>query len=153
MKIENLDLYYEDVEVGDEFVTATRTISESDVMLFAGLTGDNNELHTSASFAQETSHGQRIAHGLLTLAMANGLYTRLNYFSKSMMSNLEIRDWKFKKVVKLGDTIHVRMVLAEKHLTSNNERGIFNWHVDVFNQKNEIVATGTWIKMIANKQN
>jgi len=151
MKKANLDLYYEDVEVGDEFVTVTRTINESDVMLFAGLTGDNNELHTSISFAQGTAHGQRIAHGLLTLAMANGLYTRLNYFSKSMISNLEIRDWKFKKAVMLGDTIHVRMVLAEKHLTSDHARGIFNWHVDVFNQKNEVVSTGTWIKMIANK--
>lgn len=151
MKKATVDLYYQDVEVGDEFVTATRTISESDVMIFAGLTGDNNELHTSASFAQETSHGQRIAHGLLTLAMANGLYTRLNLFSKSMISNLEIKDWKFKKAVMLGDTIHVRMVLAEKHLTSDNARGIFNWHVDVFNQKNEVVSTGTWTKMIANR--
>ncbi len=151
MKKENPDLYYEDVEVGDEFLTVSRTISESDVMLFAGLTGDNNELHTSAIYAQESSHGQRIVHGLLTLAMANGLYTRLNYFSKSMISNLEIRDWKFNKAVMLGDTIHVSMVLAEKHLTSDHARGIFNWHVDVFNQKNEVVATGTWIKMIANR--
>ena len=87
MKKLNTDLYYEDIETGDEFITATRTISEADVMLFAGLTGDYNELHTSASFAKKNVYGERIVHGMLTLSMANGLYMRLNHFSNSTIAN------------------------------------------------------------------
>ncbi|MEA4849386.1 MAG: MaoC/PaaZ C-terminal domain-containing protein [Clostridiaceae bacterium] len=152
MKKFNTDLYYGDIEVGDEFITATRTISEADVMLFAGLTGDYNELHTSASFAEKNAYGERIAHGMLTLAMANGLYMRLNHFNNSTIANLGIKDWKFTKAVKFGDTIYTRIVLMEKSLTSNPARGIINWHVDVCNQNDEVVATGTWVKMLTNRQ-
>lgn len=151
MKKFNMDLYYDDIEVGDEFITATRTVCEADVMMFAGLTGDYNELHTSDSFAKKTVYGERIVHGMLTLAIANGLYMRLNYFTNSTIANLGIKEWKFTKAVHLGDTIHIRIVLMEKHLTSNPAQGIINWHVDVFNQNDEIVATGTWIKMLINK--
>lgn len=146
------DLYYGDIAEDMVLTTPTRTISESDIMLFAGLTGDFNELHTSAVFAEKTVYGQRIAHGMLTLSMANGLYMRMGCFNRSTIANLGIKEWRFVKPVLIGDTLYVRITLAEKHLTSNAEKGVVNWNVEVLNQRNDAVAKGIWTKMIANPQ-
>lgn len=116
-------------------------------MMFAGLTGDFNELHTSTSYAEHTSFGSRIAHGMLTLAIANGLYMRLNLFEKNTVANLGIENWSFKKAVRIGDTLHVILTLAGKRLTSTPGRGIIRWNVNVLNQNSETVADGVWVKM------
>lgn len=146
----NHTLYYSDIT--DSFIleTPSRTISEADIMLFAGLTGDYNELHTSITFAEKTSFNERIAHGMLTLSMANGLYMRTGLFEQSTVANLGIKEWKFVKPVKIGDTIFVRISLHDKHLTSRPERGVVNWQIDVLNQHEEVVASGIWTKMIRN---
>ena len=141
------DLTYDDITQDIEFETASRTITEGDVMMFAGLTGDFNELHTSASYAEHTAFGARIAHGMLTLAIANGLYMRLNLFEKNTVANLGIESWSFKKAVKIGDTLHVTLRLSDKRLTRDPRRGIIRWNVDVLNQENELVANGIWVKM------
>lgn len=141
------DLAYDDITQDIKFETASRTITEGDIMTFAGLTGDFNELHTSASYAKHTAFGARIAHGMLTLAIANGLYMRLNLFEKNTVANLGIENWTFKMAVKIGDTLHVSFHLADKHLTSNPSRGIIRWNVEVLNQDDEIVASGIWVKM------
>lgn len=141
------DLAYDDITQDIKFETASRTITEGDIMMFAGLTGDFNELHTSASYAEHTAFGTRIAHGMLTLAIANGLYMRLNLFEKNTIANLGIENWTFKMAVKIGDTLHVSFRLADKRLTSNPGRGIIRWHVEVLNQDDEIVAGGVWVKM------
>lgn len=141
------DLSYDDISEDLEFETASRTITESDVMMFAGLTGDFNELHTSTSYAEHTSFGSRIAHGMLTLAIANGLYMRLNLFEKNTVANLGIENWSFKKAVRIGDTLHVILTLAGKRLTSTPGRGIIRWNVNVLNQNSETVADGVWVKM------
>lgn len=141
------DLTYDDITQDIEFETASRTITEGDVMLFAGLTGDFNELHTSTSYAEHTAYGARIAHGMLTLAIANGLYMRLNLFEKNTVANLGIENWSFQKAVKIGDTLHVVLRLEGKRLTRNLTRGIIRWNVDVLNQDNETVANGIWVKM------
>lgn len=141
------DLSYDDISEDLEFETASRTITEGDVMMFAGLTGDFNELHTSTSYAEHTSFGSRIAHGMLTLAIANGLYMRLNLFEKNTVANLGIENWSFKKAVRIGDTLHVILTLAGKRLTSTPGRGIIRWNVNVLNQNSETVADGVWVKM------
>ena len=94
---------YEDVDTGDEFLSPSRTVGESDVFQFAGITGDFNELHTSEAFAESTPYGTRIVHGMLTLAIANGLYVRIGIFKNSVF--LGIDRWRFLKPVKIGDTI------------------------------------------------
>ena len=76
--IEGTTLYFDDLSVGDQFKTVARTIAEADIVNFAGLSGDFNALHTDAEFAATTPHGQRIAHGLLVLAIASRLATRLS---------------------------------------------------------------------------
>ena len=137
---------YNDLEIGDTFSSPSRTISESDIFQFSGLTGDFNELHTSTIFANNTQFGKRIAHGLLILAIANGLYTRLSLFESSVF--LGIENWKSTKPVFIGDTIHLKLTIAGKRLTKDGKRGILNMNYDVINQDNEVIAIGRFNRMI-----
>lgn len=146
MKREETLLTYEDVDVGDEFMSPSRTVSESDVFQFAGLTGDYNELHTSEVFAETTSYGTRIVHGMLTLAIANGLYVRIGIFKNSIF--LGIDKWKFLKPVKIGDTIRLRLLIEDKRETKEGKRGIIGMKYEVLNQKDEAVAEGILHRMV-----
>lgn len=137
---------YADLEIGDEFESPSRTISESDLFQFAGLTGDFNELHTSAIFAGKTQFGQRIAHGLLILSIANGLYVRLGLFKTSVF--LGIENWKSTKPVLLGDTIHLKLIITDKRVTKNLKHGIIGMEYNVLNQKDEVVAVGKFNRML-----
>lgn len=149
MRQSRQSLYFDDVEVGDEFMSSSRTISEADVMQFAGLTGDMNELHTSEKYAQSTSYGTRIAHGMLTLSMANGLYVRMELFPNSVF--LGIDNWKFLKAVRLGDTIQVRFRIEDKRATKDGRRGIVGMKYEVCNQNDEIVAEGVLRRMVGRR--
>ena len=146
MKREETLLTYEDVDVGDEFLSPSRTVSESDVFQFAGITGDYNEPHTSEAFAETTPYGTRIVHGMLTLAIANGLYVRIGIFKNSIF--LGIDKWRFLKPVKIGDTIRLRLVIEDKRETKEGRRGIIGMKYEVLNQKNEPVADGVLRRMV-----
>lgn len=143
------DLYYEDLEVGDSLATATRTICEADIMQFAGLTGDFFEIHTSETYAAQSHFGGRVAHGLLVLSVANGLYTRLGYFYKTGLALLGLNGWRFVNPVRMGDTIRLRLTLMEKRETKHAARGIFTWNYEVFNQRDELCAHGQVVRMMA----
>ena len=137
---------YEDVDTGDEFLSPSRTVGESDVFQFAGITGDFNELHTSEAFAESTPYGTRIVHGMLTLAIANGLYVRIGIFKNSVF--LGIDRWRFLKPVKIGDTICLRLLSEDKRETKDGKRGIIGMKYEVLNQKDEIVADGVLRRMV-----
>ncbi len=138
--------YFEDVEVGDTITSVGRTITEGDIVNFAGLTGDFNLIHTNREFATSSIAGQRVAHGLLILSVAAGLFTRTAYYM-SMNENLtaltEYTSWKFKKPVVIGDTIHVIITITDK-IDSKPEAdsGKLVMHRDVINQRGEVVQTG-----------
>ena len=99
-------IYFEDMEIGDKVVSVGRTITEADIVSFAGLTGDYNTLHTDAEFAKGSIAGQRLAHGMLPLTYSSGLFTRTSYNQAMMaqMAALTEINWKFKKPVLIGDT-------------------------------------------------
>lgn len=141
--------YYEDVDIGDEFISPSRTLSESDVMQFAGLTGDFNEIHTSVTYAEGTSYGARIVHGMLTLAMSNGLYVRIGIFRNSVFLGIDY--WKFLKPVKLGDTIWLKLTIADKRETKDGVRGIIGMKYEVYNQLNEKTAEGVLRRMVGRR--
>ena len=145
------DLYLSEITEDMTFVSPSRTITEYDIMLFAGMTGDMNELHTSAAYAEGTQFGERIAHGLLILAVAGGLYMRLGYFNRSTVANLGVQDWTFSRPVKIGDTIHVKLSLKEKHPYLKKDQGVVVWKVRVLNQRGETVASGLWKKLICER--
>lgn len=150
MRAVNQTYYYEDVEVGDEFLSPSRTVSEADVFQFAGLTGDFNELHTSKIYASHTAYHTRIVHGMLTLSMANGLYVRIGLFENSIF--LGIDGWKFLKPVKLGDTLRLKLIIADKREVKSGGRGIIGMEYQVKNQVNETVAGGVLRRMVDKRE-
>jgi acyl dehydratase len=135
-------LHFEDFEVGTETVTDSRTVTEADVVAFAGLSGDYNPLHVDAEFARATPFGERIAHGLLGLAIASGLVSRTGAIEGTALAFLAT-EWRFTAPIKLGDTITVRSRVADRRETSKPDRGIVTFSVQVVNQRGEVVQEGT----------
>jgi acyl dehydratase len=144
-------LYYDDFEVGQVFVTPARTITETDVVLFAGLSGDYNVLHTDAEAAGQTIFGQRIAHGLLGLAVTSGLKQRLGVFEGTIIAFLGLT-WEFCGPILFGDTIHARITIDDMRKTSKPDRGIVTQKIELINQHEEIVQSGTHKVMIRRRQ-
>lgn len=140
-------LYFDDLEVGQSFESAGRTITNHDVMTFAGLSGDNNELHTNDEYAKNSPFGQRIAHGLLVVAITTGLTQRLGLFEVSALALLDLQ-WQFKGPVFINDTIHIRLTIDGLKATSKGDRGIVTRRYDVLNQRDEIVQVGKLVVMM-----
>jgi len=141
-------LYFEDVEVGFRFETSRRTVTEADLVAFAGISGDFNPLHTDKVFASESIYGERIAHGALVLSLATGLRQRTGLFDGTLMGLLEIRSWRFAAPVRIGDTIRVVNEIIELRETSKPDRGIMVQRVDVLNQDNAVVESGELVTML-----
>ncbi|HEV8311136.1 MAG TPA: MaoC/PaaZ C-terminal domain-containing protein [Methylomirabilota bacterium] len=133
--------YFEDIQVGDEFVSPGRTVTEADIVAFAGLSGDYNVLHTDAEFMRSSIFGERIAHGLLGLAIQSGLGSRAMPRPFATMAFLGLR-WRFKGPIKIGDTIKVRIQVSDKRETSKPDRGIVVLQRSVLNQRGEVVQEG-----------
>ena len=140
-------LYFEDFEIDREYVTRSRTITEADVVAFAGLSGDFNPLHTDEEFAKKTMFGTRIAHGLLGLSIASGLINQIGIAEGTVMAFLGMT-WNFKGALKAGDTITVHQRVAERRETSKQDRGILRMAISVINQHGEVVQEGEHTLMI-----
>ncbi|MCR4408301.1 MAG: MaoC/PaaZ C-terminal domain-containing protein [Anaerolineae bacterium] len=136
-------LYFEDFEIGDEVVTQGRTITEADVVAFAALSGDWNPLHTDAEYAKTTMFGQRVAHGLLILAIASGLAVRLGFMEETVLAFRELT-WKFSRPVVIGDTVRVRATVYQRKAMPRLEGGAVVFDVAVLNQRDEVVEHGQW---------
>jgi len=137
---------YDDLAVGDTFVTSARTVTEADVVNFAGLSADYNALHTDAEFAGSTAHGGRIAHGLLVLAISSGLCTRLPLMKFMEPSIIGLADLhcRFRRPCRIGDTIHVRMRVEDKQPGRKPGRGTVTFSRVAVNQRDEEVMESTW---------
>lgn len=142
-----MGLYYEDIEIGREYVSPGRTITETDVVQFAGLSGDYNPIHTDAEFARESAFGERIAHGLLGVAVISGLSARIGLFDGTAIAFLGL-SWDFTGPIRLGDTVHLRMTIAEKRETSKPDRGVIHRDMRLVNQHGETVQKGVFKLMV-----
>lgn len=141
-------LYFEDVEVGFRFETPSRTVTESDLVAFAGISGDFNPLHTDAAFAAGTIYGERIAHGALVLSVATGLRQRVGLFDGTLVGLLEIRSWRFRAPVRIGDTIRVRNEVTELRPAAKPDRGVMVQRIEVVNQADEVVNDGEFVMLL-----
>lgn len=130
--------YFEDFQAGDVLESRGRTITEGDIMNFAGLTGDFTELHTNADFAAKGPFGQRIAHGLLVLSIATGLVIQMNLLTDSIVAFYGIENLRFTRPVLIGDTVHVMKKVSEV-LERGAGRGVVTFATTVLNQRNEPV--------------
>ena len=133
-----MSLYYEDFTAGVEHVTRGRTITESDVVNFAGLSGDFIELHTNEEYARQSPFGRRIAHGLLTLSISSGLMVQMNLITDTVPAFYGIDKLRFVKPVFIGDTIHVRKRVVDT-MAKSSEMGVVTFDTTVLNQKGETV--------------
>ena len=138
---------FSEFKVGDEFTTASRTISEADVVNFAGLSGDFNPLHTDEEFSKSTPFEGRIAHGMLSVAIATGLANQLGIFEGTTIALLSMII-NYTGAVKFGDTIHLELKVVEKKETSKDDRGIVTFDTIVYNQNKVSIVEGKWILML-----
>ncbi|MBM3220908.1 MAG: acyl dehydratase [Candidatus Rokubacteria bacterium] len=131
--------YFEEIEVGETYESPGRTVTETDIVLFAGVSGDYNVIHTDAEFMKTSIFGERIAHGLLGLSIQSGLLTRwMTPYASLGVAGLR---WKFKNPIKIGDTIRVRAEVTGKKETSADQ-GVVTLARTVVNQRDEVVQEG-----------
>lgn len=136
-------LYYEEFTQGQVVVSPGRTITEADVVAFAGLSGDWNQLHTDVEFAAATPYGRRIAHGLLGLAVTSGLAARIGFIEGTTQAFMGVT-CKFKAPVFLGDTIHLRATVAKLRPMASMGGGMVVFAMELLNQRDEVVQDGEW---------
>lgn len=142
--LETMDLYFEDIDVGTVFYSPRRTVTEADVVNFAGISGDYNPLHTDETYAKNTDFGKRVAHGLLGLSIASGLFTRTELSQRMQKSGIALLgiDWKFVGPLMIDDTIHLEIEIKDKRITSNPDRGVVTFLRKVVNQDNKTIQIG-----------
>lgn len=138
-------MYFEDFEVGMEWQTAARTITETDIVMFAGMSGDWNPLHSDAEFAARSMFGQRLAHGTLGLIIATGLVARLGFIDGTAIAARGIEEWMFKKPIFIGDTVHTRVRVAGLEAVPRLRGGMVTFHLTLVNQRGEEVQQGSVI--------
>jgi len=144
-------LTFDQFSLGDTFVSQARTVTETDVVNFAGLSGDFNPLHTDEQFGQNTPFGGRIAHGMLVAAMATGMANWTGVFEGTTIALME-QVIQYKGAVKFGDTVHLELKVAEKKETSKADRGIVVFDANVCNQDGKAVIEGKWTLMMKRGQ-
>ncbi len=140
-------LTFEEFEVGASYSSQARTVTEADVVAFAGLSGDFNPLHTDAEFGKRTPFGQRIAHGMLVVAMATGMSNWTGIFEGTTIALME-QVIRYKRAVMFGDTVHLELEVLEKKETSKADRGVVRFATRVRNQRDEVVIDGEWTLMM-----
>ncbi|MBF7082552.1 dehydratase [Desulfallas sp. Bu1-1] len=144
--------FFDEWEVGDEYITPSRTITETDVVMFAAMSGDYNELHTSREYMKESQFGERIVHGLLGLAISHGLLFRTGVLEGTGIAFLGIESWQFKAPVFFGDTIHARVKVVEKRPSkSKPDRGIIKVLIQLIKQDGTVTQEGIKTLMIKRK--
>jgi 3-hydroxybutyryl-CoA dehydratase len=149
----NVGAYFDDFHVGDTVVTPARTITETDIVLFAALSGDWHPMHTDAEYAKQTAYGQRIAHGLLTLAISSGLLFRAGDrgIPSSTLALWGVEKVRFVAATKIGDTLHVEGEVVQ--LTAiDASRGLITFRQRVVNQHDEEVLTYTSKLLVARRR-
>ena len=144
-------LYFDDLAVGQEWESQGRTVTEADIVNFAGLSGDFNPIHVDHEFARSTPFRQPIAHGLLVWAMSSGL----SLYAPPMRTQafLGVRDWSFVGPVFAGDTIRIRSKVMEKESRSRGRRGVVTWQREILKQDGTIVQHGATITLVEGRSN
>ncbi|MES2183812.1 MAG: MaoC/PaaZ C-terminal domain-containing protein [Pseudomonadota bacterium] len=136
-------LFFEQWKVGDSYTTAGRTVTETDVVVFAGLSGDYNLLHTNEEYCKTTPFGTRVAHGPLVYAIAAGLLFQLHLYDDTLIAFLGFENLRFTKPVKIGDTLHAKVTVLETTASSSKpDRGVMKRQLQVINQRGEVVQEG-----------
>jgi len=146
-----VSLYFEDMGVGMEWVSGRRTITETDVVMFGSLTGDQHPAHFDDEFCKATSPFKtRVAHGMIGLTYALGLLSQSNVMTTTALAFLGYKRWDFKGPLRIGDTIRGRLRVLDKK-EARTGAGLVTFQMSVMNQKDEEIQEGEYIVMVARK--
>lgn len=141
--------WFEDQEVGVPHMTPSRTVTEADIGLFGGLTGDLAELHTNEAYARSTEFGGRIAHGMLILSLMHGLVVRAGHVVGSGLALLGWNNVRFHAPVKIGDTVQARWTTIDKRASrSRPDAGIITDRIELFNQDGLLIVSGEVAELV-----
>jgi acyl dehydratase len=143
-------LYFEEFSAGMTLETRGRTIAESDIVGFAGLSGDFNPMHTDETYAQSTQFGKRVAHGLLGLSIASGLAYQMGFLDGTVIAFTSL-EWKFRAPVFIGDTLRVQVKVTNLREMRQAGGGFVTFEVKIVNQDNVVAQKGEWTVLVAGR--
>jgi acyl dehydratase len=144
-------LYFEEYTQGQSIKTEGRTITEADLVAFAGISGDFNPMHTDAAYAAQTPFGKRVAHGALVFSIATGLAYRTRILEQTVIAFRSVNEWKFSSPVYIGDTVHCELQVAELKEAKKLGGGIVTLEIKVINQEGKTVQKGSWSVIVASQ--
>ena len=139
-------LYFDDVEVGQEWESFGRTITEADIVQFAGVSGDFNPIHMDHEFARTTVFRRPIAHGLLVFSIGSGL--GVAFPPMRTLALLKFHEWHFREPVFPGDTIRVQGRVLQKEARGRGRRGEITWQRRIVNQQGKVVQEGLVVTLV-----
>ncbi|MFK7931487.1 MAG: MaoC/PaaZ C-terminal domain-containing protein [Myxococcota bacterium] len=143
--------FFSEFEEAQVFTTVRRTITEADVVAFAGLSGDFNPLHTDAVFAAQTPFGQRVAHGMLSASISTGLAQTLGIFEGTTLALME-QTFRYKAPVFFGDTIHMTLKVVGLRASSKGGKGVVTFESAVVKQDGTVCVEGSWSVLFRDKK-
>lgn len=135
--------YFDDFSVGDVYVTGKRTVTSTDIVNFACLSGDFNEVHANWEYAKTTAFGEPVAHGPLVYSIAAGLVYASGLNDGTLLALLEVTNWVMAQPVKAGDTIHLEQEVTATRLASAGTKGVVTFARRVRNQRDDVVQSMT----------
>lgn len=142
-------LYFEDVSVGDTWTSGSRTVTETDIVMFASMTGDYNPLHVDHQFAAESPYKKPLAHGLLGVAWVAGLGNHAPLMKTEAF--VAIREWKFLRPCFVGDTVHIHTECVEKQ-DGGRRRGTVLWKRQLVHHDERVLQEGIFESLVTKRE-
>ena len=142
--------YLEDYEIGREYTSQGRTITEADVVNFAGVSGDFNPLHTDEEFGKANQFGKRIAHGALGFIISNGLNNQMGIAEGTTIAFIECTV-KYTAPLLIGDTVHIVVIPTEVIHSSKPGKGILKQLVKLVNQDERVIIESNQTLMVKSR--
>jgi acyl dehydratase len=148
----NINLRYEDIELGAKFESAAHTVTPADIAGFADVTRDHHPLHLDAAYARSRGFPAVIAHGLFGLSLMEGLKSELKLYEETSVASLGWDEVRFKAPIVAGDRLRVRFRFIDKRPTRSPGRGIVIEALDLINQRDEVVTQARHTSLILTRQ-
>lgn len=143
-------LFLEDFEIGREYISPARTVTEADVVNFAGISGDFNPLHMDEEFARQGPFGKRIAHGALGFIISTGLSNQMGIYEGTTIAFMECTV-KYPAPLCIGDTVHAVVVPTETRHSSKPGKGILKQSLRLVNQNGTTVMESDQVLMMKSR--
>ena len=143
-----VNLYFEDINIGQEIWTESHIVTEKDILTFAEVTRDRHPLHTDPEYCKKTEFGKPIAHGLFGLSLMEGLKAESRIYEQTSIGSLGWDEVRFLKPLFADETVHVTFKFMNKRLSRKPGRGVVTEKVKLLRQDKEILIEGLHITLL-----